>query len=73
MDAIDLLKLVGAMSLAGAAASVAIVTLAPRLRRWAGAACAYRLWFAVPLALLAVLLWRLPGQAAASAVSAPSR
>ena len=56
MDAIDLLKLVGAMSLAGAAASVVVVALAPRLRRWAGAACAYRLWSAVPLAMLAVLL-----------------
>lgn len=56
MDAIDLLELVGAMSLAGAAASVAVVALAPRLRRWAGAACAYRLWLAVPLAMLAVLL-----------------
>lgn len=56
MNTTDLLVLLATTSLAGSAAVLLTVALARPLRRWAGADCAYRLWWMVPLAMLAVLL-----------------
>ena len=56
MDAADVLRLLVATSVAGSVSALLVAACARPLRRWAGAGCAYRAWWAVPLAMCAALL-----------------
>lgn len=56
MDAIELLRELGALTLAGSIAVLLVVLVSGPLRRRCGAGAAYALWWCVPLAMLAVLL-----------------
>lgn len=56
MDAIGLLRELGALALAGSVAVLLVVLASGPLRRRCGAGAAYALWWCVPLVMLAVLL-----------------